>query len=62
MDIQNRRKSDERYNFQELRECNKMILQNNDAEKREEGTKILLEIVEKLCELTYICRKEGLLA
>ena len=62
MDIQNRRKSDERYNFQELRECNKMILQNNDAEKREEGTKILLEIVEKLCELTYIWRKEGLLA
>lgn len=48
--------------FQELRECNKMILQNNDAEKREEGTKILIEIVEKLCELTYICRKEGLLA
>lgn len=39
-----------------------MILQNNDAEKREEGTKILLEIVEKLCELTYIWRKEGLLA
>lgn len=48
--------------FQELRECNKMIEQTNDLQKRKEGNKILIEIIEKMCELTNIVRKEGLLA
>lgn len=48
--------------FQELRECNRVISQINGTDERENGNKILTDVVEKMCELTNIGRKEGLLA
>lgn len=48
--------------FQELRECNRVIGENSDDAQRQVGEKNLLEIVDKMCELSNIARKEGLLA
>lgn len=48
--------------FQELRECNRTISQINDANEKENGNQKLVAIVEKMCELVGIGRKEGLLA
>ncbi len=48
--------------FQELRECNRVIGQNSDDAKRQVGEKNLLEIVDKMCELSNTARTQGLLA
>lgn len=48
--------------FREIRECNRAIKNIVSPDERENGDKILLEIIEKMCELTSVGRKEGLLA
>ena len=48
--------------FQELRESNRAIRQNNNILEHENGEKILVEIVNKICELSVVVRNYGLLA
>ncbi|MGN1168284.1 MAG: FliG C-terminal domain-containing protein [Lachnospiraceae bacterium] len=48
--------------FQELRECNRVICKIEDATERESGNKLLVDSIEKICELSNIGRKEGLLS
>lgn len=48
--------------FQEIRECNRTISQITDVNEKENGNQKLVAIVEKMCELVDIGRKEGLLA
>lgn len=48
--------------FKELRDCNRMISKIEDETEREIGNKLLVDIVEEMCDLSNIGRKEGLLA
>lgn len=48
--------------FQELRECNRSIKKVVDESEKKQGYSLLCETVEKMCELTWIARKDGLLA
>jgi len=48
--------------FQELRESNRAIKQNDNISEHENGEKILVEIVDKICELSVVVRNYGLLA
>lgn len=47
--------------FQELRECNRKI-KNVDEDEKKSGYELLQKTISKMCELTWIARKEGLLA
>ena len=48
--------------FQELRACNQAVRTMEDAKAKAKAYQILMETIEKLCELSNVGRKEGLLA